>query len=53
MKTNPKVPNITLEPYPKARCVEFNGRDPLERKALSHPSSTNTRGGRRQNIWKK
>jgi hypothetical protein len=53
MTASPKVPNITLDPSPRVICVEFYGREPARRKALRHPPSSNMRGGRRTNIWKR
>jgi hypothetical protein len=53
MTASPKVPNITLDPSPRERCVRFDGKRSTGRKALRHPPSTNMRGGGRPNIWKK
>jgi hypothetical protein len=53
MTTGPKVPNITLDPYPRERCVKVDGKRSIGRKELRHPSSSNMRGGRRPNIWNK
>jgi hypothetical protein len=53
MTASPKVPNMTLDPYPRERCVEVDGKRSTGRKELRHPSSSNTRGGGRPNIWKK
>jgi hypothetical protein len=52
MTASPKVPNMTLDPYPRARCVEFDRKRSAGRKALRHPPSSNMRGSRRPNIWK-
>jgi hypothetical protein len=53
MTASPKVPNISLDPSPRERCVKVDGREPTGRKALRHPPSSNTRGGGRPNIWKR
>jgi len=44
---------MTLDPYPTTICVKVNGKRSAGRKTLSHPSSSNTRGGGRPKIWKK
>jgi hypothetical protein len=43
---------MTLDPYPRERCVEFDRKRSVGRKALRHPPSSNMRGSRRPNIWK-
>jgi hypothetical protein len=52
MTASPKVPNMTLDPYPRERCVEVDRKRSTGRKALRHPPSSNTRGSRRPKIWK-
>jgi hypothetical protein len=52
MTASPKVPNMTLDLYPRARCVEVDRKRSAGRKALRHPPSSSTRGSRRPNIWK-
>jgi hypothetical protein len=47
MTTIPKVPNITLDPSPRARCVGVDGKRSAGRKALRHPPSNSDEG------WKK
>jgi hypothetical protein len=48
MTASPKVPNITLDPSPRERCVRVDGKRSTGRKELRHPPSTNTRGGEGQ-----
>jgi hypothetical protein len=52
MIASPKVPNMTLDPYPRARCVEVDWKISPRRKVLRHPPSSNTRGRRKPKIWK-
>jgi hypothetical protein len=52
MTASPKVPNMTLDPYPRERCVEVDRKRYVGRKALRHPPSSSMRGSRRPNIWK-
>jgi len=52
MTASPKVPNMTLDPYSKVRCVEVDRNISIGRKSLRHPPSTTMRGRRRPNIWK-
>jgi hypothetical protein len=52
MNTNPKVPQITIDPCPREICVEFDRKRSVGRKALRHPPSSNMRGSRRPKIWK-
>jgi hypothetical protein len=52
MNANTKIPNITLDLCPIERCVEFDRKRSIGRKALRHPSSSRMRGSRRPNIWK-
>jgi hypothetical protein len=53
MTAIPKVQNISLDPSPRARCVEVDGREPARSKELRNHPSSNTRYGRRPNIWKR
>jgi hypothetical protein len=50
MTINPKVLNITLDPYPRERFVEADGKRSVGGKALRNPSSFNMRGAERPNI---
>ena len=52
MDTSPKVPQINLDLFPIARCVEVDRKRSVGRKALRNPPSSTTRGRRRPNIWK-
>jgi hypothetical protein len=52
MTTSPKVPNMTLDPYPREICVEFDRKRSIGRKELGNPPSSSMRGSRRKNIWK-
>jgi hypothetical protein len=52
MTTSPKVPQITIDPCPRAICDEVDRKRSVGRKALRHPPSSITRGSRRLNIWK-
>jgi hypothetical protein len=47
-----KVLNMDLDPCPRARCVEFDGKRSTGRKESRHPPSSITRGSIRKNIWK-
>jgi hypothetical protein len=48
MATSPMVPNMTLDPYPRERCVDVDGKRSVGRKELRHPPSSNMRGGKGQ-----
>jgi hypothetical protein len=48
----PKVPNMTLDPYPIEICVEFYRKRSTGMKALRNPSSSSTRGRKRPKILK-
>jgi hypothetical protein len=52
MTTSPKVLIMTLDPYPRERCVEVDRKRYAGRRALRNPPSTNMRSSRRPNIWK-
>jgi hypothetical protein len=52
MTQSPRYQNITLDPSPRERCVEVDGREPVGRKELRHPPTSSKRGGGNPNIWK-
>jgi hypothetical protein len=52
MTARSKVPNMTLYPYSRVRCVEVDRKRYVGRKALMHPPSSIMRGSRMPNILK-
>jgi hypothetical protein len=52
MTVSPKVLQITLDPCPRARCVEVNRKRSTGRKELRNPPSSSMRGNMRPKIWK-
>jgi hypothetical protein len=52
MTASPKVPQITINPYPRAICVKVDRKRSIERKASRHHPSSTTRGSRRPKISK-
>jgi hypothetical protein len=47
----PQGTKITLDPYPRERCVEVDRKRYARRRELRNPPSSNT-SSRSQNIWK-
>jgi hypothetical protein len=53
MTASPKVPNITLDPYPRERCVEFDGKRSTWKEGIKASFIIQHEGWKRPNIWKK
>jgi hypothetical protein len=47
MTASPKVLIMTLDPYPRERCVEVDRKRSIGRRELRHPPSTNMRSSKK------